>query len=172
MVAKVWQINREFHWHWGTLDVAIAKNSWNSHAILCYRFAKVRLGYLDVAIAKKMRNSHAICHIFATMFCQWNSRKTVAKIFGQWNSGCTNVIRSSAQKPRRPGKKIKQASLNGKFPFPASFWLIFWLGIRSNLKPIEIARSCLKFFSNSFLEPSEFSQNSALFNLAFSWWNL
>ena len=70
------------------------------------------------------------------------------------------------------GKKIKQASLNGKFPFPASFWLIFWLGIRSNLKPIEIARSCLKFFSNSFLEPSEFSQNSALFNLAFSWWNL
>ena len=73
---------------------------------------------------------------------------------------------------RNPGKKIKQASLNGKFPFPASFWLIFWLGIRSNLKPIEIARSCLKFFSNSFLEPSEFSQNSALFNLAFSWWNL
>ena len=30
----------------------------------------VRLGYLDVAIAKNLQNLHAICHIFATMFCQ------------------------------------------------------------------------------------------------------
>ena len=45
----------------GCLDVAIAKNSWNSHAILCYRFATCSftnflrwLHLHNLAIAKKL----------------------------------------------------------------------------------------------------------------------
>ena len=91
-ISKRLDVSPDFHWQkssltmgrnsfcenrLGYLDVAIMKNLQNLHAILYYRFVTCklgghRLGYLDVAIAKNSRNSHAICHIFATMFCQWN----------------------------------------------------------------------------------------------------
>ena len=52
----------------------MAKNSQNSHAFLCYRFAN--RGYLDLAITKNSQRSHALlCYRFATCsfanFLQW-----------------------------------------------------------------------------------------------------
>ena len=87
MVAIVWQINRKFHWHW----VAIAKNSQNWHAILCYRFAMVRLDYLDVAIAKLACNlsyfrDHVLSVKLAKIGCEniWSVKV-----------GCTNFSTST-----------------------------------------------------------------------------
>ena len=126
----------------GNLDVAIAKKLQNSHAILCYRFAN--RGNLDVAIAKKLQNSHAIlCDRFGTCSfanflqwlhlnnlaiakknCQWNSRKMVEKIFGQWKSGCTNYLLTFLS--------IKNVTFTLEKRGLDTFWLAFYSNIWSH----------------------------------------
>ena len=66
----------------GYLYVAIAKNLQNLDAILCYRFAAC-------SFANCMWWLHLNSLTIPKKNCQWNLWKTVAKIFGQWKSGCT-----------------------------------------------------------------------------------
>ena len=99
MVAKVLQINSKFcdFLQWLHLNNYLA---WQYLAWF-YKRGKHGLckrGYLDVAIVKKLQNSLLICSTFTTMFCQCNSQKLVAKIFGQCKSAATiTYLRSLKQ---------------------------------------------------------------------------
>ena len=70
MVAKVLQINSKFC---DFFAMATCKN----YLAWFYKRGKRGLSYLDVAIA--------------TLFCQCNSQKLVAKIFGQCKSAATSI---------------------------------------------------------------------------------
>ena len=65
-----------------------------------------------------------------TIFCQWNLLKTVAKLFSQWKSGCTNCLSCSSlliDKQCVSSSKF-QRDMTNKFPICWTFLKMGQLG--------------------------------------------